>query len=478
MHYHLVGIGGVFMGNLALLLRDLGNSVSGCDTQLYPPMSTLLQQHNIFVQSYHESTKQLCSSKKFRDVTFVIGNSVSRGNPLLEEILNRNLAYISGPQLLYQQVLKGREVLAIAGTHGKTTTTSMVAHICTQLGIDIGWLIGGANGNTRGSCLGSDRRFVIEADEYDSCLNDKRAKFMHYRPTHLLINNLEFDHADIYPNLAAIETQFHHLIRAMPVNGNILTRNTPAIERVLTKGCWSKVQFLEQSWIATPQSNGARIGYTIGKHITWHSLVWKVHGKHNLDNAVAAIALVHTLGVDWQQATDALSNFRLPDRRLSLIATLNMVDGSKGSYQLYTDFAHHPTAIRASLVAMREILPREQHGRLLVVLHPASNTMRSGIHNHLLSEALAQVDHLWLYTPGQTTEQTYFSSTITNENDDSQQSSHERQITPVFHGNYANAQKLAQSIQHVVKNGDCVITLSNGAIDIVHQYLQGLKKSR
>jgi len=387
MHIHILGICGTFMGGLDLLARAAGHTVTGCDANVYPPMSTQLESEGIaLTQGYGEAQLAL------EPDVFVVGNAISRGNPLLEAILNAGLPYVSGPQWLAEHVLQGKWVLGVAGTHGKTTTSSMLAWLLEDGGLNPGFLIGGVTGNFGVSARLTDSPFfVIEADEYDTAFCDKRSKFVHYRPRTAILNNLEFDHADIFADLAAIETQFHHLVRIMPGQGRVIANATaPALDRVLARGCWSELERFagSEGWTATLGADGtghfALDGETLG------SVPMPMAGEHNLHNALAAIAAARHAGVPPAMSIDALSRFKGVKRRLEARGTVNGVT-------VYDDFAHHPTAIALTIDGLRR---REAGGRILAVLEPRSNTMKLGVMKAQLPDSLSGADAVFCYAGG------------------------------------------------------------------------------
>jgi UDP-N-acetylmuramate: L-alanyl-gamma-D-glutamyl-meso-diaminopimelate ligase len=386
MHIHVLGICGTFMGGVAVLARQAGHRVTGCDANVYPPMSTQLAAQGIeLIEGFEPSQVRL------KPDVFVIGNVVTRGNALMEEILNRGLPYVSGPQWLSEQVLRGKWVHAIAGTHGKTTTTAMLAFILEQAGLNPGFLIGGVAQDFPVSArLANSQFFVIEADEYDTAFFDKRSKFVHYRPRTVVLNNLEFDHGDIFPNLAAIEQQFHHLVRIVPGAGRIVwNARSSALERVLERGCWTSTEAFnaDQGWhAAAPAADG---GVAIGfKGEACGTLRWTLAGEHNVQNALAAVAAARHAGVSPGVSIAALAKFSGVKRRLE---TRGVVDG----VTVYDDFAHHPTAIEATLGALRARIGAH---RLLAVLEPRSNTMRMGLLKDALPAALAAADRVFCYS--------------------------------------------------------------------------------
>lgn len=393
-HVHILGICGTFMGGLALLARDSGYRVSGSDANVYPPMSTQLIESGIAVTDGYDAD-QLQPAPD----CVVVGNALSRGNAAIESMLNRHLHYTSGPEWLGQHILKDRWVLAVAGTHGKTSTASMLAWILEQAGLAPGFLIGGVPVNFGLSArLGEGRYFVVEADEYDSAFFDKRSKFVHYRPDTLVINNLEYDHADIFADLAEIETQFHHLIRCIPGDGAIIRGEGDAIDRVLARGVWSAVSTVTAasetttagwSWRSGPApENVFTITTPDGKA---YPLRWPLIGAHNAANATAAVAAAAQVGVDPADAVNALASFAGIKRRLELL-------GAPHNIAVFDDFAHHPTAIAATLSAMRA---EQSSGKLIALVEPRSNTMRLGQYRTELGAAAQEANHvIWFEPPG------------------------------------------------------------------------------
>jgi UDP-N-acetylmuramate: L-alanyl-gamma-D-glutamyl-meso-diaminopimelate ligase len=385
---HILGICGTFMGGVAALARELGLRVSGSDLNVYPPMSTQLEALGIELEKgWHADALGPHGAE------ILIGNALSRGNPAVEAVLDRGLPYRSGPQWLAEQVLAGRRTLAICGTHGKTTTTSMLAFLLDRLGFDPGFLIGGVAQDFPSSArLGTGECFVIEGDEYDSAFFDKRSKFVHYRPQVAILNNLEFDHADIFDDLAAIERQFHHLVRTVPSSGRIIAKaGDAALERVLAKGCWTPIERfsaepgVDADWRAECIEDGASFRlYQHGRLLG--DVAWAMRGRHNVANAVAAIAAASAVGADPAQALAALADFGGVKRRLEYL-------GSAGGIEIFEDFAHHPTAIELTLTAARADAPGQ---RVLVALEPRSNSMRSGAHRDGLAPSLAAADAIWV----------------------------------------------------------------------------------
>jgi UDP-N-acetylmuramate: L-alanyl-gamma-D-glutamyl-meso-diaminopimelate ligase len=378
MHIHILGICGTFMGGVAALAREAGHRVSGCDANVYPPMSTQLAQLGIdLVEGYEPSQIAL------QPDVFVVGNAVSRGNPLLEAILDRGLPYVSGPQWLAEHVLKGRWVLAVAGTHGKTTTTTMLAWMLEDAGLKPGFLIGGVPQNFGVSArLGEAPFFVIEADEYDTAFCDKRSKFVHYRPRTAILNNLEFDHADIFADIAAIETQFHHLVRTMPGNGRIIANAGEAsLHRVIARGVWSELEWFNEAsgWRVAGAGQSLRARGPAHEEIAGHL---SMPGMHNANNALAAMLAARHVGVRPEHAFESLAGFCGVRRRLERI-------GEAGGVAVYDDFAHHPTAIEETLRALRLEVGA---ARIVAVIEPRSNTMKLGVMKARLPAALGSAD--------------------------------------------------------------------------------------
>jgi UDP-N-acetylmuramate: L-alanyl-gamma-D-glutamyl-meso-diaminopimelate ligase len=387
MHIHILGICGTFMGGIAAIARAAGHKVTGCDANVYPPMSTQLQALGIeLIEGF--SADQI----KLEPDLFVAGNVVARGNPLMEEILNRGLPYASGPQWLAENVLRGKWVLAVAGTHGKTTGTSMLAWMLEHGGLNPGFLVGGVPENFGVSArLTESPFFVIEADEYDTAFFDKRSKFVHYHPRTATLNNLEFDHADIFNDLAAIETQFHHLVRTVPGNGLIVSNGADAnLARVLKRGCWTPVERFcaDDGWQAAARHDD---GFDVQfDGVTQGRVRWDLLGEHNIANALAAIAAARHAGVPAQAAIDALSTFKNVKRRME-------TKGVAGGVTVYDDFAHHPTAIATTIAGLRAKIG---NARLIAVLEPRSNTMKLGVMKDALAASLADADRVFCYSGG------------------------------------------------------------------------------
>ncbi|MBS0327372.1 MAG: UDP-N-acetylmuramate:L-alanyl-gamma-D-glutamyl-meso-diaminopimelate ligase [Proteobacteria bacterium] len=387
MHLHILGICGTFMGGIAAIARANGHAVTGCDAAVYPPMSTQLMSLGIAMADGYDPA-QLDTLACDADL-FVVGNVVSRGNPLMEAILDRGLPFRSGPQWLHDEILGGKWVLAVAGTHGKTTTASMLAHILDTAGLAPDFLIGGIPVNFGVSARSTGSRcFVIEADEYDTAFFDKRSKFVHYMPRTLVLNNLEYDHADIFPDLASIETQFHHLLRTVPSIGKVLVRaGDAALERVLARGRWSAVERFGSGGCEWTVSDGGEVRFN-GEHAGLLRLAQP--GQHNRLNALAALAAAHHAGVPVAAGLAALAGFRGVRRRLEL-------RGEADGVAVYDDFAHHPTAIASTLAALREA---DADRPLVAVLEPRSNTMKLGTMKDDLAASLAAADRVHCYAAG------------------------------------------------------------------------------
>ncbi|CAB3705182.1 UDP-N-acetylmuramate--L-alanyl-gamma-D-glutamyl-meso-2,6-diaminoheptandioate ligase [Paraburkholderia phenoliruptrix] len=454
MHIHILGICGTFMGGLAVLARGAGHTVTGCDAGVYPPMSTQLEAQGIrLIEGY--DAQQL---NGLNADLFVVGNVVSRGNPLMEAILDRGLPYVSGPQWLGEHVLNGKWVLAVAGTHGKTTTSSMLTWLLEDAGLNPGFLIGGVPLNFGVSARLTDSSFfVIEADEYDTAFFDKRSKFVHYRPKTAVLNNLEFDHADIFPDLAAIETQFHHLIRTVPRIGRVVTNGREdALERVLTRGCWSEVERfgVQGGWETQPAEDGVPVDE---RFAVYHNaervgvVEWQVQGEHNRMNALAAIAAARHVGVPPAQAARSLASFRNVKRRME-------VRGSVDGVTVYDDFAHHPTAIDTTVAGLRARVGRD-NTRILAVLEPRSNTMKLGVMKAQLPGSLADADLVFGY--GAPSGRDALGWNLGEA------------LAPLGAKAQAfdNLDALVKAVVHAARPGDQILVMSNGGFGGVHQKL-------
>lgn len=398
MHIHILGICGTFMGSLAILARELGHKVSGCDENVYPPMSTQLERAGIDIYQGFD-TSQFSSEPDL----VVIGNAMSRGNPAVEYVLNSALHYTSGPQWLCEQVLQDRWVLACSGTHGKTTTSSMLAWILEYAGMAPGYLIGGVPKNFDVSArLGETPFFVIEADEYDSAFFDKRSKFVHYRPRTAIINNLEFDHADIFDSIDDIQKQFHHMVRIVPGNGMVIApEGVESVTKVLKKGCWSGQQSFsiggDGDWRADLLSDDGSVFEILFQGKNCGRVNWSHTGQHNVSNGLAAIAAARHVGVTPDIAVKALCEFAGVKRRMECLAEIKVASDS-GSYsvKVYDDFAHHPTAIATTLQGLRAQVGTE---KIVVLIEPRSNTMRMGVHQSVLGQSCMEADDVLWYKP-------------------------------------------------------------------------------
>ncbi|KGJ99356.1 UDP-N-acetylmuramate:L-alanyl-gamma-D-glutamyl-meso-diaminopimelate ligase [Thalassotalea sp. ND16A] len=385
-HLHILGICGTFMGGIAAIAKQLGFRVSGCDANVYPPMSTQLEQLGIeLMQGYNIEHLQ------DEPDMVIVGNAMSRGNPMVEYVMERNIAYTSGPQWLLENVLKDRWVLAVSGTHGKTTTSSMLAWILEYAHLTPGYLIGGVPQNFDTSArLGNSPFFVIEADEYDTAFFDKRSKFVHYRPRTLVMNNLEFDHADIFDSIKDIQRQFHHVVRMVPGNGLLLApKHDRALTETLTMGAWTPIEYSgdDSGWLAEKlTADGSEFQVLFDQQLQG-TVKWDLIGDFNIDNALMAIAAARHAGVPSHIAIDALAEFVNTKRRQELVGEVNNI-------KVYDDFAHHPTAISKNLSGFRAKVGSE---RIVAVLEPRSNTMKSGVHKDTLAASLEQADVVYFY---------------------------------------------------------------------------------
>ncbi|OBP16113.1 UDP-N-acetylmuramate:L-alanyl-gamma-D-glutamyl-meso-diaminopimelate ligase [Rheinheimera sp. SA_1] len=452
MHIHILGICGTFMGGIAAIAKAMGHKVTGSDANVYPPMSTQLEELGIeLTQGYDAS--QFAPAPDL----VIIGNAMSRGNPAVEYVLNTNLPYTSGPQWLAEHVLQSRWVLAVSGTHGKTTTTSMLAWILEYAGLKPGFLIGGIPQNFDVSArLGDAPFFVIEADEYDTAFFDKRSKFVHYRPRTLIINNLEYDHADIFPDLAAIQRQFHHLLRMVPGNGLVLSpANVAAVDDTLTMGCWSEQQRYGSDWkteLLSKDGSAFRVSLQgeTGCEVLGE-VHWDLTGQHSVDNGLMALAAARHAGVPIAVAIEALNKFIAPKRRMEL-------KGTVADIAVYDDFAHHPTAIDTTLNGLRNKVGEK---RILAVLEPRSNTMRLGVHKQALPASLKTADQVFLFEP--------------------QNSGWSLADVALACGNKAQVSSdiadLVTLITDAAVQGDSIVIMSNGGFGGIHdKLLDALKK--
>lgn len=451
MHIHILGICGTFMGGIAAIARASGHRVTGCDQDVYPPMSSQLESLGIELISGY-SPDQI----SLHPDAFVIGNVVTRGNPLMEEILNRNLPYISGPQWLYENVLRHCWVLAVAGTHGKTTTSSMLAWILDFAGLKPGFLIGGIPENfgisARIGGANPDENspfFVIEADEYDTAFFDKRSKFVHYHPRTAILNNLEYDHADIFPDLPAIQRQFHHLVRTIPSNGLIVANGGDEnLRQTLQQGCWTPVEVfgVESGWHVEVQENGSIEFFS--NTVSHGGLQWELLGEHNRLNALAALIAARHAGVPIELGIEALSQFRNVKRRMEIRGLVNDI-------VVYDDFAHHPTAIQTTLSGLRERVGKE---RIIAVLEPRSNTMKMGVWKDKLSSSLREANSVFCYT-----------------RDAAWAESALRPLGDKIECNQ-DLDQLVQCIVRTIKPRDHILVMSNGSFGGIHdKILQALQ---
>ena len=441
------------MGGLAVLAKEAGHKVTGCDANVYPPMSTQLRAQGIeLIEGYGQHQLSL------QPDLYVVGNVVSRGNSLMETIMNRGLPYMSGPQWMGEYILHDKWVLAVAGTHGKTTTASMLAWILEQAGYNPGFLIGGVPLNfgisaRLGGTTAEAPFFVIEADEYDTAFFDKRSKFIHYRPRTTILNNLEYDHADIFPDLAAIETQFHHLIRTVPAIGRIIANGAEeSLKRVVARGCWSEVEWFND---ASPESWGM-VEHDDGRFDVYHkgqrqgTVNWYLTGAHNRWNAVAAIAAARHAGVPPTQAIDSLSTFQNVKRRMEVRGVVNNIT-------VIDDFAHHPTAIATTVEGLRRKLG---HSRILAVLEPRSNTMKLGTMKSALPGSLSEADLVFGFgAKGEGKEALGWDLAAA--------------LAPL--GEKARAfddlSTLVEAVASAAKPGDSILVMSNGGFGGIHQKL-------
>ncbi len=446
MHIHILGICGTFMGGVAALAKEAGFTVSGCDANVYPPMSTQLEALGI---SLHEGF-DAAQVDKFKADLYVVGNAMTRGKQVIEEILNRGLPYVSGPQWLGENLLPGKWVLAVAGTHGKTTTSSMLAWILDFAGVAPGFLIGGIPKNfgiSARSPKGESPFFVIEADEYDTAFFDKRSKFVHYRPRTAVLNNLEYDHADIFPNVEAIETQFHHLVRILPANGLIVANGVDVhVRRALDKGCWTSVEQFGpgQEWDFKASGEEGKFEVML-KGVSKGLIVWPLIGKHNMMNALAAIAAARHAGVPSKVAIDALNEFEGVARRMENRGSINGVT-------VYDDFAHHPTAIETTLAGLRR---KVGNARIIAVVEPRTNTMKQGAMRQTLPAALVAADMIFIYA-----NQLGWNAAELFEQD----RSNARLKTGVFN----DLDALIKTISEMALPGDHVLIMSNGGFGGIH----------
>lgn len=446
MHIHILGICGTFMGSLAIIARQLGHSVTGSDANVYPPMSTQLEEQGIgLFEGYGSDQFTL------RPDLVVIGNAMSRGNDAVEYVLNKGIPYTSGPQWLAENVLSNRWVLAASGTHGKTTTSSMLTWILHDNGMQPGYLIGGIPANMGVSAAaGESDFFVIEADEYDSAFFDKRSKFVHYRPRTLIMNNLEFDHADIFDDLAAIQRQFHHLVRTVPSEGLlILPANESNLEEVLEQGAWTPVQYFSNSnkqcqWRSELKNNDGSSFDVLLDGDLQGQVNWSLLGDHNVSNAMAAIAAARHIGIAPINAIQSLAKFEGVKRRMEVIGQIDGVT-------IYDDFAHHPTAIATTLAGLRA---KVGAGRIIAVLEPRSNTMQMGVHKDELCDSVKDADLVYWYQSAGL--QWSLSDAIKN---------YQRQLVA------DSVDGLVAELCQNAKSGDTILIMSNGGFEGIYKKL-------
>lgn len=449
MHVHILGICGSFMGGIAALAKSLGHTVTGSDRNVYPPMSTQLEGLGITLTEGYD----VAQFEPEPDMV-IIGNAMSRGNPAVEYVLDRNLPYTSGPQWLLDNLLKDRWVLAVAGTHGKTSTSSVLAWILEFAGYTPGFLIGGVPENFGVSArIGEGNFFVIEADEYDSAFFDKRSKFVHYRPRTLVLNNLEFDHADIFDDLNAIKKQFHHLVRSVPANGLILSeKHDNNMQDVLEMGCWTTQEFISKDWTAQKtQADGGRFEVYYQGQLQGE-VNWSLIGDHNIHNGLMAIAAAHNVGVTTDIAIESLSEFVNVKRRME-------IKGTVANITVYDDFAHHPTAIKTTVEGLKANVGVQ---RILAILEPRSNTMKLGIHKDQLTESWAQADEVYIFEPAS------LSWSIDEVARDS--------VAPVHP--YQDVDKLVEAVVKEAQPSDHILVMSNGGFAGIHDKLLNALSAR
>lgn len=442
MHIHILGICGTFMGGIAVLARALGHKVTGSDKNVYPPMSTQLESLGIELTIGYQP-EQLDPAPDM----VVIGNAMSRGNAAVEAVLNKNLPYTSGPQWLLEHLLKDKRVLAVSGTHGKTTTSSMLAWILEFAGMKPGFLIGGIPENFGVSARDGDSEFfVMEADEYDTAFFDKRSKFVHYRPETLIINNLEFDHADIFDDLPAIQKQFHHLVRMVPGDGLILKpNNEQSIEDTLKMGCWTPQECIGKDWQYQLLADDGSEFKVIYHQQEVAQVNWSLIGLHNVHNGLMAIAAAHNVGVSPERAAKALGKFKNVKRRMELRGEVNNI-------RVYDDFAHHPTAIQTTINGLRN---QVRQSKITAILEPRSNTMKMGIHTSSLIASLQEADEIAILQP----ENLNWSL-----QDYAQQSGKPMTI-------FNDLDDMVQHISQGAAPGDHLLVMSNGSFGGIHQKL-------
>ena len=453
MHIHILGICGTFMGGLALLARELGHTVSGSDANVYPPMSTQLEEQGItLLQGYKPE-----HLKPVPDIV-VIGNALSRGNPAVEAVLDQGLRYTSGAQWLLDYVLQDKWVLAVAGTHGKTSTASLLAWLLDDNNLSPGFLIGGIPGNFGISArLGETPFFVVEADEYDTAFFDKRSKFVHYHPRTLILNNLEYDHADIFPNIEAIQTQFHHLLRTVPANGLVISHaDEPYLDQTIEKGCWTPIEYFSgkqtKHWQINPVTEDGLEFDVLFDAKKVASAKWSMLGEHNMQNALAAIAAARHVGVPAELSVESLSTFKGIKRRMEVRGVVNNIT-------VYDDFAHHPTAIQLTLDGLRKNVGKK---RIFAILEPRSNTMKMGVHKDSLAGSLSLADQVYLY----------------------QADNLDWDIAAELKKNsgpvevFSSTQAIIDKVLTEVKMDDHIVIMSNGGFENIHQRILDALKNK
>ena len=443
MHLHILGICGTFMGGLAKIASERGHVVTGCDAQVYPPMSDQLRELGIALHEGYDAAQL----DEYPADLIVVGNAMVRGMPVVEEMLARGLEYVSGPQWLSEHVLNDKWVIPVAGTHGKSTTASMVAWILAFGGLNPGFLIGGIARNFHGSALATDSPFfVIEADEYDTAFFDKRSKFVWYRPRTAILNNLELDHADIFPDLAAIETQFHHLVRIVPANGLLVANgDVPALDRVFARGCWTPIERFGRSGEWRLGAIHADDSFDVHLHgVMQGTIRWELMGEHNRMNALAALAAARHAGVPVARGIEALNLFQGVKRRMEVRGTVNGIT-------VYDDFAHHPTAFATTIAGLRK---RVGGARIVAVFEPRSNTMKLGTMQDVLAASLAGADLVYCYAANLGWDPS-------------------KALAPLSSraAIYTDLAPMVEALGLVLRPGDHVLVMSNGGFGGVHAKL-------
>lgn len=449
MHIHILGICGTFMGGIALIAKNLGHKVTGSDFNVYPPMSTMLLDNGIEItNNYNE--EQLNQGQDL----IIVGNAMSRGNPCVEYMLDNDLPFMSGPEWLERYVLNTRKVIGVAGTHGKTSTSAMVAWILEKSNLNPSFLIGGVTGNFNISARVTDSKyFVIESDEYDCAFFDKRSKFVHYRPFVQILNNLEYDHADIFENIDAIKKQFHHLVRIVPSKGEVLIpTDDKNLEDVIEKGCWSSLKKIGKDGELNYElikDDGSEFKVLDANNNELGVVAWASIGLHNVKNALMAIAAANYIGIDYALAINALASFTMPKRRMELKGTVNDVD-------VYDDFAHHPTAIKTTLEGLRN---KVGNRRIIAVFEPRSNTMKLGVNHELLKDSMVNADIVYMYAPSTLKWNT-------------------RELADVNFNVCEDFDKMLTSIVNVAKENDVILVMSNGGFNGIHGKLLDMLKNQ